>query len=769
MHDGKCGTKDADLVLCDHCDAMYGYKCLTPPLEKLPTGVWHCPDCRPKLKSAKGVRMMSAVSEQAARKRAELGDTPKRKVNQKMYLVKWMGLGYEFCTWETKEDIGNPALIAEFHKLNNSIQDERVMAEEAVTKLLSTTEHINQDNAGGSSCIPDLRIQLYAQSRAFEFIKFGVDVPSKLSQLCGPITKTSIDILSTHYDSMKHPREVLERLNEMTYRIALHDTLPRVMKVNSDLPPLMFGEYEAVVPITSKGLMMNVGEIHGSVAFLGYRQFSDGTKGPAEINNIIRGVGDKIIAVDGVSTVNKSFKDVIALLRESGKNKYAIMRFLEAKFATVENDYVSVGCRGRYAIEELKKKFSVDRKRVLVRRETLLEDEAEREEDKQDDDPSVAPQASDDEDAGSEGEFKPESDDEAEDEITLLNKTTTGSPQKTTLASETVTPTDETKKQDHEETKASDSVHVPLESSPGNVAQEIKSDMSTDNQVQTLTSRPETTHSLACRLLDLDVGYSSDEAGDEDCAYFIDGVDETFTAEAEVTEVKPSTNVKADNDEAMVPVRPMDFSSLGDRSKLVASVAVTSNPPDADNFDENFPYPSKKAKEAEARLATENRVVAGESPEKVVKRSTVKIEQISVETTEVVNVWANVESAAATLQLALNDLKRVLRGEMDEDFSDEVGGFRWQYAAAGATVTAGENKRKGSKQGKEAWLEFRDRLYDPSEPHFYKNNNRLRDYQVEGVNWLASTFYRKHGCILADEMGLGKVRVCSFFLLLVHH
>jgi hypothetical protein len=73
------------------------------------------------------------------------------------------------------------------------------------------------------------------------------------------------------------------------------------MKVNSSLPPLMTGEYDAIVPITSKGLMMNVGEIHGSVAFLGYRNLPDGSKGPAEINNLIRTVGDKIIAVDGVS------------------------------------------------------------------------------------------------------------------------------------------------------------------------------------------------------------------------------------------------------------------------------------------------------------------------------------------------------------------------------------------------------------------------------------------------------------------------------------
>ncbi len=32
----------------------------------------------------------------------------------------------------------------------------------------------------------------------------------------------------------------------------------------------------------------------------------------------------------------------------------------------------------------------------------------------------------------------------------------------------------------------------------------------------------------------------------------------------------------------------------------------------------------------------------------------------------------------------------------------------------------------------------------------------LRDYQLDGVNWLYDRYHRNHGCILGDEMGLGK-------------
>ncbi|XP_037903696.1 chromodomain-helicase-DNA-binding protein 7 isoform X5 [Hermetia illucens] len=38
----------------------------------------------------------------------------------------------------------------------------------------------------------------------------------------------------------------------------------------------------------------------------------------------------------------------------------------------------------------------------------------------------------------------------------------------------------------------------------------------------------------------------------------------------------------------------------------------------------------------------------------------------------------------------------------------------------------------------------------------FKNNNTLRPYQLEGLNWLKFSWYNGRNCILADEMGLGK-------------
>nr|XP_060467482.1 chromodomain-helicase-DNA-binding protein 7 [Panthera onca] len=46
----------------------------------------------------------------------------------------------------------------------------------------------------------------------------------------------------------------------------------------------------------------------------------------------------------------------------------------------------------------------------------------------------------------------------------------------------------------------------------------------------------------------------------------------------------------------------------------------------------------------------------------------------------------------------------------------------------------------------------------------YKNNNKLREYQLEGVNWLLFNWYNMRNCILADEMGLGKTIQSITFL-----
>lgn len=54
------------------------------------------------------------------------------------------------------------------------------------------------------------------------------------------------------------------------------------------------------------------------------------------------------------------------------------------------------------------------------------------------------------------------------------------------------------------------------------------------------------------------------------------------------------------------------------------------------------------------------------------------------------------------------------------------------------------------------WRPSRENHLKFTESTDYKNGNKLRSYQLEGLNWLLNRWYFKQSCIMADEMGLGK-------------
>jgi hypothetical protein len=97
------------------------------------------------------------------------------------------------------------------------------------------------------------------------------------------------------------------------------------------------GEYDVMMPIT-RSFMMNLYIQNGSVKFGSYRQSQDGSAGPAENMKLIRGFGDKIVAVDGIMTENKSPKEINAMIRESAKNQSTIWRFLQSSSKSSSSD-----------------------------------------------------------------------------------------------------------------------------------------------------------------------------------------------------------------------------------------------------------------------------------------------------------------------------------------------------------------------------------------------------------------------------------------------
>ncbi|KAJ4431427.1 hypothetical protein ANN_20024, partial [Periplaneta americana] len=66
------------------------------------------------------------------------------------------------------------------------------------------------------------------------------------------------------------------------------------------------------------------------------------------------------------------------------------------------------------------------------------------------------------------------------------------------------------------------------------------------------------------------------------------------------------------------------------------------------------------------------------------------------------------------------------------------------------------NKRPPKEKWKNKKKPAGDEWVKLEESPNYKNGNKLRAYQLEGLNWLLFSWYNGRNCILADEMGLGK-------------
>ena len=67
----------------------------------------------------------------------------------------------------------------------------------------------------------------------------------------------------------------------------------------------------------------------GYIVFMGYRLLRDGSKGPAELNRLVRSVGDAIIVVNGNNVVGKTFKQAALCIKKC--HKFAYVRFRELK------------------------------------------------------------------------------------------------------------------------------------------------------------------------------------------------------------------------------------------------------------------------------------------------------------------------------------------------------------------------------------------------------------------------------------------------------
>ena len=89
-----------------------------------------------------------------------------------------------------------------------------------------------------------------------------------------------------------------------------------------------------------------------------------------------------------------------------------------------------------------------------------------------------------------------------------------------------------------------------------------------------------------------------------------------------------------------------------------------------------------------------------------------------------------------------------IKAAADGGEQEQAGGYGWRYSLSAATSSTTKSRRKNTQ--------FYSKLYHHDNPPTFKNENTLRDYQIDGLNWMLTSYYKKTGSILADEMGLGK-------------
>ena len=222
---------DNEMMLCDHCDANHHIFCLKPPLKKVPEDTWICPRCVQWF-ARSGAKVMSATAEDEARQQLEGASTRKVvKIRTKKYLVKWRGLSYRECTWETAKAINDDQIIADFHRINDNPPEEPPLTQAEIGLELSKDRKSQLYpagiNSGRENPIMDVDAQIYAQIRAYHFVKWNKTIPEALLRECGPsayafmlgakdllalpaYAKTAVDATRAHAEKLRLEGFVLD-------------------------------------------------------------------------------------------------------------------------------------------------------------------------------------------------------------------------------------------------------------------------------------------------------------------------------------------------------------------------------------------------------------------------------------------------------------------------------------------------------------------------------------------------------------------------------
>ncbi len=308
----KCllDNRPDDIILCDCCDAEYHTFCLTPKLNKVPDELWQCPRCQFRL--AQGERLHSHALEEAARARADNADKTHRIVRVKKYLVKWRGLSYADCTWETQEEINDDEVIAKFHLLNDEPPQEPPLTKEEIAYELNPRNRVVLPAMLDPNSSAEIDARIYAQARAWHFLRHDVTPTVELLKECGAATSGYAMCKNNNKgndDGVKLELEIMNLMQDMLSSVA------QGSKYSANYGPLLPMEFEETIPKVNDSLYLNVAE-HGSfVRVESFRSLPDGSPAPVAHSLVCR--GNFIVGVNGVECDGLGFDNIVFLLKDS--------------------------------------------------------------------------------------------------------------------------------------------------------------------------------------------------------------------------------------------------------------------------------------------------------------------------------------------------------------------------------------------------------------------------------------------------------------------
>eukprot|EP01035_Chromulina_nebulosa_P019284 gene19284-25143_t len=784
---------DESLMLCDHCDAAFHTYCLRPKLTKVPDGPWMCPRCVKWFAKTPNAKMYSASAEDEARQYAEGARTKKViKVKKKKYLVKWRGLSYRECTWELPEEINDDERIAAYHRINDNPPEEPPLTKAEIGYELSKDRKIQvipplkQPNP-----IQDLDATIYAQIRAYHFLKWKKLPTEALLRECGPRTHAGVfglketillpnaikNVLENKENSDTSGKswyiqndtdyifnEVSDLLSNVIYQVSRNNPYlrrdPYPTRPKLPTPYSSPSEIELCLPTKLNGLNLQIGNYQGYPIVIGFKYGPNNEKYPVETSGKVK-VGDVLIGIDGLYLYDLTYLQILKLIRQlfskndgTYKKNYTYLRFL--RYSNTDEDAREVNCIKEYIEKALDNQhinnsypsqtrslyfgvyanvsniynnrgswyveyYDNDYKKVFV---GYFDDEL------------LAAKAYD-------------------EEINKYN----------------LKLSDDKSVKKHKNWARNINFH-----DDGNLTKdarilfkivakerELKSEFNLDTEENINEENYDT----------IDVEYNSYDSRDSDSE--LDPSDDS-----DIDSSLDDDNMEEDDEWKPKPKVSLTIDSDGPMSRLLRAVNESDfapNKSDWNNYILDMGF-----------LNNLSNNVNDKTPTKLPAKLT-RIAQVDMVSGVSIREWESVTSISRSLNVPFNDVQAVLNGKLDV-----AGGFKWKYVFVVSDNKTSNNEIEATVEeddelppiidvspGKIAKVksslspstqtntqappkkdyDWQNKLYDQSKE--YESGGKLRDYQVEGLNWLLSCWYTKRSSILADEMGLGKtVQVITF-------